>query len=100
MELGGEFMDGVRLEACVAFALGSVLACTAAIRDGQALSAPEIRGTVLPDDRRFGWFLDRRAFGCDLYAEGRAAILPVAGGGTVTAQSHLEGLLVCGARCP
>jgi hypothetical protein len=39
---------------------------------------------------RYGWYVDREAFGTDLHAAGRRALLPRAAGGTICAQSHLE----------
>jgi hypothetical protein len=42
------------------------------------------------DDRRYGWYVDRRAFGPDLYRHGRRTRLICASGATITAQEQLE----------
>lgn len=90
LELGGDFVDGLRLRAAAAMALGSVLACSAALLNRSQNFLPEmLRIAAIPDDRRFGWYVDRRAFGEDLYVRGREARLPLASGGNITAQSHL-----------
>ena len=92
-ELCGEHVAGARLRAVAAFAVGSVRACAAAVAGrGQARSLlpPALRVAVAPAVERYGWYVDRRAFGPDLYAEGRRALLARAQGGTITAQEHLE----------
>ncbi|MHB8611619.1 MAG: hypothetical protein ACYDAL_04190 [Candidatus Dormibacteraceae bacterium] len=92
LELGGEFVDGVQLMAAVIFAVGSVLACTIGARGQGVHSLPQqLRVALQPDDRRFGWFVGRAAFGDDLYLHGRSTALPLATGGTVIAQEQLRG---------
>lgn len=92
LELGGEFVDGVQLMAAVTFAVGSVLACTIGARGQPVHSLPrQLRVALQPDDRRFGWFVGRAAFGDDLYVHGRSTALPLATGGTVIAQEQLRG---------
>jgi hypothetical protein len=83
LELGGDYREGDSLRAAVLFALGSVLAA-AANRRGRAV-LPVLRLEPAPAVDRYGWYVDRAAFGADLYAEGRAMALPLAGGGTVRA---------------
>ena len=39
---------------------------------------------------RYGWYVDRGAFGTDLHAASRRALLRRASGGTISAQTHLE----------
>lgn len=77
--------------AAVTFAVGSVLVCTMIAR-GQAVSSllPQLRVYLQPDDRRFGWFVERAAFGDDLYVHGRSTELALATGGTVIAQEQLR----------
>lgn len=91
LELGGEFVDGNRLAAVVLFAVGSVRASLAAVRCGGAgVEVPEpLRVALRPDDRRYGWFVDRRAFGSDLYQQGRSARLATRTGATISAQDRL-----------
>lgn len=84
-ELGGEFIEGERLQAALTFLAGAVIALEEARR-----LPPAVEVVVEPARRRFGWYLDRRALGPDLYADGRAALLTLRGGGTTTAQAHLE----------
>ncbi len=88
-ELCGEYAEDDHLRAAAAFAAGSVLACAAELR-GHAAPVPPIDLVVEPGRRRWGWYVDRATAGLDLYAAGRAAGLPLAGGGTVTAQRHME----------
>jgi hypothetical protein len=91
VELCGWYLSpGVRTGALV-FAAGSILACADVVgrraRDGLPAA---LVGDFQPAAARHGWYLDRRAFGPDLYAEGRRALLRRQGGGTVSAQRHLE----------
>lgn len=90
-ELGGEFVDGDRLRAVATFAAGSVLACQAAVTH-HAPVPPALKAHVVDDDHRYGWFVGRVAFGPDLSIEGRDTELLLAGGGTTSAQRHLEHL--------
>jgi len=90
LELGGEFIEGAALGVPVVFAVGSVLATTTAIASGSRPPVFEVVANVLPDDHRYGWFVDRRAFGVDLCAHGRNALLTSTGGTTVSAATHLR----------
>lgn len=89
LELGGEFADGARLMVALTFAAGSVLALRRAVADGVP-PVPPLVVSVDPDDHRFGWFVDRSAFGPDLYGEGRAAELRTLAGAKTTGQAQLE----------
>lgn len=91
LELCGEFIDGERLRAVLTFALGSALACAAAV-DGLVGSEvlPEVRLKLDPAYERYGWYVDRRAVGADLHVLGRRTPLPLAEGGVIDAQLHLE----------
>lgn len=88
LEICGESMQGPQLRAATALVAGAVRACVAGAStdDGIAARLPPIvpfrpwRAT-----ERFGWYIPRRAFGFDLYAGGRAAVL-----GELTAQRFLE----------
>ena len=91
LELCGEFIDGARLRAVLTFALGSALACAAAVDGGvDAEVPPQVRLQVDPAYERYGWYVDRRAVGADLHVLGRRTPLPLAGGGVIDAQLHLE----------
>lgn len=83
LELCGEHVAGEALRAVVAFAAGSVLA----IARGQYPFPVDIE--VVPARERYGWYVDRRAFGCDLYALGREARLQRSRRGAISAQAHL-----------
>ena len=90
LELGGEFVAGASLHAAVTFAAGSVRALAAAAGGSRAPLPPGLEGRIKPANTRYGWYIDRRAFGVDLYESGRATPLPLAGGGWTTAQEQLR----------
>jgi hypothetical protein len=91
-ELCGEFIGHEPLAAVAAFVAGSTRACAAAVRrqTGRATLPPRLDVRLAPAVHRYGWYVDREAFGPDLHAAGRRALLPRAAGGTICAQSHLE----------
>ena len=91
-ELCGEFIEHEPLVAAAAFVAGSTRACAAAVhrQSGRATLPPRLDVRLAPAVHRYGWYVDREAFGTDLPAAGRRALLPRAGGGTIRAQSHLE----------
>jgi hypothetical protein len=92
-ELCGEFINGESLPAVAAFVAGSTKACAQAIgRPGARTTLLPPRLSVRPDKavHRYGWYVDRGAFGPDLLADSRRTLLPRAAGGTISAQSHLE----------
>jgi HYR domain len=91
-ELCGEFIKDESLAAAAAFVAGSTRACAAAVCRRSARTALPPRLEVRPARavHRYGWYVDRGAFGTDLHAASRRALLRRASGGTVCAQSHLE----------
>jgi Bacterial Ig-like domain (group 3)/IPT/TIG domain len=91
-ELCGEFIEHEPLAAAAAFVAGSTRACAAAVRrqSGRATLPPGLDVRLAPAVHRYGWYVDREAFGTDLHAAGRRVLLPRAAGGTISAQSHLE----------
>lgn len=91
-ELGVEYVEGSRLRAATAMAAGSVLASVrAAAREGGASALPPALDVeIRPAVRRFGWYVDRAAFGTDLLTHGRSALLRRLDGGTITAGDHLQ----------
>jgi hypothetical protein len=84
-EFGGEFVEGTRLRAAATFVAGAVMALEAARR-----LPPAVEVMLEPARQRYGWYIDRTAFGPDLYRDGRGARLLLARGGTVTAQQQIE----------
>ena len=99
MELCGEYAIGTRLRAAAALFAGAARACADAVaadgRRGHPLP-PALRVAARPAAGRYGLEIDRRrAFGFDLYTEGRRALLPVDQGGAITAQAHLELAWAC-----
>jgi HYR domain len=91
-ELCAEFIEDERLAAAAAFVAGTTRACAAAVRRPGARTAlpPRLDVRLARAVHRYGWYVDRRAFGTDLHAATRRALLPRAAGGTICAQSHLE----------
>jgi len=90
-ELCGEFVQGARLRAAVAFAAGSVLATQDWLRgESDAQLPPTLEVTLERGRQRKGWYVDRLAFGPDLYSEGRKARLRQCDGIQVSAQAHLQ----------
>jgi hypothetical protein len=91
-ELCGEFIENEPLAAAAAFVAGSTRACAAAVRRQSARTAlpPRLEVRLARAVHRYGWYVDRAAFGTDWHAASRRALLPRASGGTISAQSHLE----------
>lgn len=92
LELCGEYAIGDRLRAASAFFAGGVRACATTMSEhgGSPLPAP-LAVDALVALGRHGLEVDRQiAFGFDLYAQGRDAVLPLHSGGTIDAQSYLE----------
>ena len=73
LELCGEYVHGLAARGAVAFAVGSVRALVRA--DRRALDALRVRVRVDPAHERYGLYVDRHAFGPDLYEAGRGAVL-------------------------
>ena len=91
-ELCGEFIENESLAAAAAFVAGTTRACAAAVRGpgGRIALPPRLDVELTRAVHRYGWYVDRRAFGTDLHAASRRALLRRASGGTIRAQSHLE----------
>jgi hypothetical protein len=90
-ELCGEYATDAALRGASAFAAGSVLACARAARDRRfrRMLPAALDTRLAPAAQRTGWFVDRAAFGTDLYATGRATRLR-SGRHVLTAQQQLE----------
>jgi hypothetical protein len=91
-EICGEYAAGSRLATALLFAVAAVRACHDLARGDtrRSATASGIDARVVPAVERFGWYVDRRAFGCDLYLDGRSAVLSTLDGGSITAQQALE----------
>ncbi len=68
LELGGEFVAGRQLSAASVFSAAAVHDCEAR-RHSRPLRIPR----AVAATGRFGWYIDRCAFGDDLYRRGRSA---------------------------
>ncbi len=89
LELGGEFCEGEDLEVALVFALGAVRAAHGL--PGRAARRLAVDVTLEPARERYGWYVDRRAVGADLYERGRGTPLSrTRSGQVVTAGRHLE----------
>lgn len=84
LEVCGEFAQGRDLRLAVAVVIAATQLCT---DDPRALP-PRLRLRTERSKQRFGTYVDRSAFGPDLYAEARATVLRRRGE-TVTAGQHL-----------
>ncbi len=88
LEVGGEFLDGDGLRAAVLMVAGGALACA---RKVSRYRLPEpLSAVTVPTIERFGVYVDRRAYGPDLYEHGRGTLLTTASGQVRSAQRHLE----------
>jgi len=91
IELCSAHVDGAALGSLLAFAAGSVSALVEAHRASNEIPLPP---RTLPKLERAegkpGWYVDRRAFGGEIYLEGRATRLPLAGGGNVSGEDSLQ----------
>ncbi len=85
LELCGEHATGPRLGAAAVLVAGGARACAAS-----GPLPPVLAVDVRPATGRHGLFVGRNlAFGYDLYAGGRRAVLPLQSGGATSAQAHL-----------
>jgi hypothetical protein len=84
LEVCGEFAHGRTLRIAVAVVVAAGRLCEAG-RDGLP---PRLLLRTERSKQRFGTYVDRSAFGPDLYADGRAAVLRRRGG-TIRAGEHL-----------
>ena len=85
LELCGEHATGPRLGSGAVLVAGGARACAAS-----GPLPPPLAVDVRAATGRHGLFVGRHlAFGYDLYAGGRRAVLPLRSGGTITAESHL-----------
>jgi hypothetical protein len=69
LELGGDFADGPHLEVALTFAIGATLAAASMSRRVARHLAIDV--SLQAAVERYGWFVDRSAFGSDLYTRGR-----------------------------
>ena len=85
LEICGEHLEGTALRHAVAV----VLAAAAAAADPESPLPAALRMRTERSRQRFGTYVDRRAFGPDLYADGREALLRTRGRERTTAGAHL-----------
>ncbi len=91
LELGVDYVRGDHRRAALVLAVGGALACVRAGTGGRApLLPPAVAVPLEPAVERFGWYLDRRASGEDLYASGRSTPLRTTEGRAIDAGRHLE----------
>ncbi|MEY2453179.1 MAG: hypothetical protein QOD92_2753 [Acidimicrobiaceae bacterium] len=92
LELCGEFCTGDQLRAAVIFAAAGGLACASAARTRSARQElpRRVRSRIRPSNVRAGWYVDRTAFGSDLYGSGRESKLRSGIDKSFTAQAHLR----------
>ncbi|HEV7678834.1 MAG TPA: hypothetical protein VGQ42_09735 [Candidatus Dormibacteraeota bacterium] len=89
LELCGEYASGERLRAALAFAVGSVCACVAAVSHRSAALPPRLMLHAEPAAGRYGYMVHRHSAGGDLYATGRDTVLRTCSGDLTTAQHQL-----------
>jgi hypothetical protein len=76
LEIGGEFIAGQQLRSALAFSIAAAAACCGAVAARSSRGLPRSpRGDITAAVERPGWYVDRRAFGPDLYRDGREAIV-------------------------
>jgi hypothetical protein len=94
LEICGEYADGRALRHAAAVVLAAADLCTAAARSRRLRAGLPATLAVRtePARQRFGCYLDRTAFGPDLYATGRATVLRTRRG-TVTAGDRLAAVV-------
>jgi hypothetical protein len=90
LELCGEYACDDRLRAALAFALGSVCACIAAVSHRTAALPPRLMLHAEPAAGRYGYMVHRHCTGADLYATGRHTPLRTCSGELTTAQEQLR----------
>lgn len=90
LEVCGEHVTGPALRQALAVVVAAAETCAAAAgsRRARGLLPPRLSLRTERAAVRYGTYVDRRAFGPDLYAEGRSAVLR-ARGGRITAGEHL-----------
>jgi hypothetical protein len=91
-ELCGENVEGPFLTRATIWAVSCVAACLSVSPEARRIgSLPVIlQSKISGTPERFGWYVDRGAFGPDLYAHGRRTRLVSVDGRCLSAQEHLE----------
>ncbi len=94
LEVCGEYVQGPALRQAAAVVIAGAEWCTVAAgsRRVRGELPPALRLRTTPARQRFGTYVDRTAFGPDLYATGRAAVLR-SRGGTETAGERLAAVV-------
>jgi len=92
IEFGGDYASGAALRAAAAMAAGGALVCLDVARGQRSKRAlpPAVKVDVKPAAERYGWYVDRRAFGFDLIERGRDCLLRREYYGSIRGQRQLE----------
>jgi len=90
LELCGEYCTGDQLAAAIGFAVASVRTVERTSR--RTLRQWFVDMSLEPAKDRYGWYVDRAAFGTDLYSLGRRAPLNRRGG-VVSAGQHFDEMI-------
>jgi hypothetical protein len=92
LEIGGEYVTGSQLVAAIAVTTVGAITCQAAAKShwAKAQLPPAVRVDVVRAVDRYGWYIDRSAFGVDLYAEGRATRMRRELIGSITGQKTID----------
>jgi hypothetical protein len=90
LEFGGDYARDAALRAALAMAIGGARLCAARAARGHGDLPPLVRVRADWGRDRFGWYVDRSAFGPDLYAAGRHARLQRRARGTIESGAQLR----------
>lgn len=94
LELCSSAVDGPWLRALTVFAVGSVMATLESLGAEEPAYPARLPARLDVQLERAegkpGWYVDRHAFGGDIYAEGRITSLSLVDGGAIDGQQHLE----------
>jgi hypothetical protein len=86
LELCGDFCTDDRLAAAVGFAAATVRQL---VESPRRFRPVEINMRLVRAVERYGYYIDRSAFGCDLYSRGRDSIITRRDGTRISAGDHL-----------
>jgi hypothetical protein len=90
LELCGDYCSGEQLGAAVAFATASTIALSTS--STKRMSQFAVTAQLQPSLQRYGWYVDRRAFGIDLYSGNGSGMLRRADG-LISATDHAREMI-------